>query len=204
MTSTEPAPRRGRVGVGIVIAIAVGIGIGALTAYTQGWLSNGSSSLANSAGPWSLAAFLVARHQRRLVPAVAAAMVTLACCELGYVLATEVRGGATSRSTVVFWITAAIFAGPPIGVAGSWSTQLDRRRGIGFAVIGGVLLGEGAYGWSTIADTTDWRYWAVEAVIGGLIVVGATARARRPVDAAAALAMGLLTAVVVLAAGRLV
>lgn len=65
---------------GGVVAIVVGLFVGALTAYAQGWLSDGLGSLANSAGPWSLAAFLVAMLTRR--PAVAAvwACVVLASC----------------------------------------------------------------------------------------------------------------------------
>jgi hypothetical protein len=83
---------------GLPLAVAIGLAVGALTAYGQGWLGDATTSLANSAGPWSVAAFLVARYSRRVVPAVAAAMLTLAFCEFGYVLATHVRGGAVSAS----------------------------------------------------------------------------------------------------------
>jgi hypothetical protein len=195
--------RRGLV-VGLMVAVAVGLAVGALTAYAQGWLGDSTSSLANSAGPWSLAAFLVARFNRRLAPAVIGAMLTLGFCEVGYALATNVRGGTNSTSTVVFWMTAALLAGPPLGVAGSWSVSEGVRRGLGVSVIGGVLLGEGVYGWTTLAETTEWRYWMVETVIGAAIVVVATARSRWPRDAALVLALGSLTAGVVLAAGRLV
>jgi hypothetical protein len=200
---SSPSVPRPQLAVGWAVAIAVGLGVGALTAFGQGWLSDATSSLSNSAGPWSLAAFLVARYNRRLLPAVVAAMLTLACCELGYALATEIRGGTNSTSTVVFWLTAAVLAGPPIGVAGAWSTERGVRRGVGFAVIGGVLLGEGVYGWSTVADTTDWRYWMVEVVIGATIVAFATVRSRWPLHATAALGTGVLTAAVVFATGRL-
>jgi hypothetical protein len=202
----QPSPsvnRRG-LGVGLSAAVAVGVGAGALTAYGQGWLSDATTSLANSAGPWSVAAFLVARYNRRLAPAVSAAMLTLACCELGYALATELRGGTNATSTVVFWLTAAVLAGPPLGVAAAWSTETGLRRGVGLSVLGGVLLGEGLYGWSTVADTTDWRYWALEVAIGALVISFAVARRQRSVHAAFALATGVLTAAVVFAFGRLV
>ena len=194
---------RVRLAVRLLIAIGVGVGVGAATAFGQGALSDASTSLANSAGPWCVAAFLVARHNRRFGPAIVGAMLTLACCELGYVLANELRSVASARSTVVFWLTAAIFAGPPVGVAGYWSTQSSWRRGTGLAVLGGVLLGEGVYGWSTVSDTTDWRYWALEATIGAFVIVGAAVRTRRPIDATLSLVAGLATAAVVLLAGRL-
>jgi hypothetical protein len=185
------------------VAVAVGLGVGAITAYGQAWLSDSTTSLVNSAGPWSVAAFLVARFNRRVPLAVVAAMLTLACCELGYALATELRGGTNSGSTVAFWLTAAALAGPPLGIAGAWSTETGVRRGVGISVVGGVLLGEGAYGWSTIADTTDWRYWAIELVIGALVIVFAIARSKWPLDATLTLATGVLAALVVFAFGRL-
>jgi hypothetical protein len=138
-----------------------------------------------------------------MMPAVVAATLTLACCELSYVLATEVRGGTSAASTVVFWLTAAVLAGPPLGVAGAWSTETGPRRGVGLSALGGVLLGEGLYGWSTIANTTDWRYWAVEVATGVVVIAIAAAHTRRPVPATLCVATGALTAAVVFAFGRL-
>jgi hypothetical protein len=190
--------------VGLTVAIATGVLIGGLTAYGQGWLSDATTSLANSAGPWSLAAFLVARYNRRVVTAAIAAMLTLASCELGYAIATELRGGSNSTTTVTFWLIAAALAGPPIGIAGAWSTGRGLRRGIGFAVIGGVLLGEGLYGWTTVAETTDWRYWAVESLIGIAIISMAVKRSQWPRHALATIAVATVTAATVIAFGRLV
>lgn len=199
-TSASLSPR---MIVGLPLAIAVGIAVGTLTAYGQGWLGDSTTSLANSAGPWSAAAFLVARYNRRLVIAAVAAMFTLASCELGYAIANEIRGGSNSTTTIVFWLTAAVLAGPPLGIAAAWSTRGGIRRGIGFAVIGGVLIGEGAYGWTTVADTTDWRYWAVELLTGVIVVAVASMRGRRVIYALATIATGALTALVVFAVGRL-
>jgi Family of unknown function (DUF6518) len=204
--SSEPAAasrRRGLPAVpGLAVAVAVGLLVGALTAYAQGWLGDSTNSLANSAGPWSVAAFLVARSNRWLVTSIVAAMLTLASCELGYAIATDVRGGSNSTSTVVFWLIAAMLAGPPLGIAGAWSTRRGMRRGIGVAVIGGVLIGEGVYGWTTVADTTDWRYWAVEAAIGAAVVVVAVQRCERLRHALVAVAMAMATAGVVFVVGR--
>ena len=185
------------VGLSIVV-------VGVLTAYGQGWFGDATASLANSAGPWSLTAFLVARTCPRWPAAIVCAVSTLSCCELGYALATEVRGGSNAASTVTFWLVAALLAGPPLGVAGTWSSGAGMRRGVGFAVIGGVLVGEGVYGWTTIADTTDWRYWAVEVAVGVIVVAVAVAASRRARVSLGTVAMAAATALVVFGAARLV
>jgi hypothetical protein len=189
----------------MTIAIVVGLVVGGVTAYAQGWLSGGTSSLANSAGPWSLAAFAVARYARRPVTACAAAVLTLASCELGYVIATEIRGGSNASSTIVFWLTASVLAGVPLGLAGSLSTMGGVRRSVGVAVIAGVLIGEGVYGWTEIADTTDWRYWAMDIVVG-VAIIACTASMSRPLvyHCVVLVTVALMTAVVVYGSARLV
>lgn len=187
----------------LLAAVVSGLGVGALTAYGQGWLGDSTSSLANSAGPWSLAAFVVARYGRRVVPAVAAATVTLACSEVGYALATEVRGGSNATSTVVFWLTAAVLAGPPLGIAAAWSRRRGALRCVGFGVIAGVLVGEGIYGWTTVADTTDWRYWAVELIVGVGIAGVIAVRSRQLVGVAVVAGSTAMTAIVVFTTARL-
>jgi hypothetical protein len=155
----------------VLVGLAAGILVGALTSPLQGWLADSASSLANSAGTWSLIAFLVARRSSNVVVGALVAAVALAMCELGYVLATEVRGGSNATSTVAFWIAAAVLAGPPLGVAAVWSREPHSlRHGAGFGVISGVLLGEGVYGLTKISDTTDWRYWSAEIVVAVGIV----------------------------------
>lgn len=187
----------------VSLAVAVGLAVGIATAYLQGWLGDELASLANSAGPWSLAAFLVARLDRRVWLAVVTATLTLACCEVGYAMANDLRGGSNATSTVMFWLTAAALAGPPLGVAAAWSASTGHRRAIGWAVIGGVLVGEGVYGWTTVADTTDWRYWAVETALGAMIAVWAVVTGRSAGGRALAASAAVATAVVVLATARL-
>lgn len=159
-------------------AVIVGLVVGGMTAYAQGWLTDGLGSLANSAGPWSLAAFLVAMLTCR--PGVAAfwAVLVLGACEIGYVMATEIRGGSNATSTIAFWLTAAILAGPPLGVAGSWTRQGTWWFGasVGPAVLAGVLIGEPTYALSTIAETTTPAYWVGELLVGVAVVVAACVR----------------------------
>ena len=127
--------------------------------------------------------------------------VTLAMCELGYVLATEVRGGSNATSTVAFWIAAAILAGPPLGVAALWSrASRPLRRGAGFGVISGVLIGEGVYGLTKISDSTDWRYWSAEIAVAAVIVGWVALRNRSVRVIGSCIAVAGAAAVVVFAA----
>lgn len=183
--------------------IIIGGAVGVLTAYGQGWLDGGLSSAANSAGPWSLTAFLVARSRRTIVLGAVAAMVTLWCCELGYALATVVRGDSNATATVMFWLVAGLLAGLPLGIAAVWSTRGRLWEAVGFAVLAGVFVGEGAYGWTTVAETTDWRYWAFELVTGVLLLAWTLVRGRALRESAAAIATAAIVAGAVLAAGRL-
>lgn len=182
----------------LALAAGAGLIVGMLTAYGQGWLGHSTGSLVNSAGPWSLAAFAMARLQRRRVAwVIASAVAVLVMSEVGYVVAAEIRGDASSTSTIRFWLTAAVLAGPPLGVAASWSTRRNPWRAMGIAVVGGVLIGEAAYGWIEISDTTEWRYWAVELAVGLIVVTAAVIEARRPLHSWIAAMSGAATAAVV-------
>ena len=197
---SAPTDRPSAVNV-VLVGLAAGLVVGALTSPLQGWLADSASSLANSAGTWSLVAFLVAGRSPTAVVGALVGAVTLAMCELGYVLATEVRGGSSATSTVAFWIAAAVLAGPPLGVAALWSrASHPLRRGAGFGVIGGVLFGEGIYGLTKISDTTDWRYWSAEIAVAAGIVGWVALRNRSGRVIGSCIAVATAAAVVVFAA----
>ena len=200
--SPHSAPRLASALNAIAVGLVAGLVVGMLTSPLQSWLSDSTSSLANSAGTWSLVAFFVARRSPSATVGALGAAVTLAMSELGYVLATAIRGGTSSTSTVVFWIVAAALAGPPLGVAAVWSRQPNPwRRGAGFGVVVGVLVGEGIYGLTKIADTTDGRYWTAEIAVAVAIVVVVAWRHRSAVVIAGCLALaGAAAAVVYVAA----
>ena len=106
------------------------------------------------------------------------AVLVLASCEVGYASATEIRGGSNATSTVMFWLTAAVLAGPPLGVAAAWTRRGRWSFGAsaGPAVLAGVLIGEPTYALSTIADTTTPAYWVGELLVGIAVVVLACVR----------------------------
>lgn len=184
-----------------VIAVLVGLAVGAFTAYGQGWLGDSFGSLVNSAGPWSVAAFLVARMSRSIWVGALTAAITLAMCELGYVLANNIRDVPSSRSTIVFWLTAALLAGPPLGVAGVWSRHESKvRAAVGWGVISGVLIGEGTYGLARLTNTTNSTYWLVELVLGVALLTVVLIRLRSVHAALAGAGVAAVAAGTVLAA----
>ena len=159
--------------------MVIGLLVGGITAYGQGWIGDSLGSAVNSAGPWSVAAFMVARPMRSWFGGAASAAVTLAMCEVGYVIANNIRGVPYATSTLVFWLMAAALAGPPLGVAGVWSRHTaPLPTAAGFGVICGVLIGEGSYGLARLTGSTDWRYWLGEVAIGVVILGVVFARAR--------------------------
>ena len=160
-----------------------GIAIGVITSFGQSALPDEVRSLANSAGAWSLAAFLLCLANRNPRLGLVLGPVALAAMLLGYDVATVVRGFAVSRSTIVFWGLAAVVVGPVLGVGAAWARGTDPRRvALGVAPIAGILVGEAIYGLTSIADATFGPYWVAQAVVG-LAAIGWVAlrtRSRRP------------------------
>jgi hypothetical protein len=182
----------------------VGLLVGGITAFGQGWIGDSLGSAVNSAGPWSVAAFVVARPLRTWFGGAASAAATLAMCEVGYVIANDIRGVPSANSTVVFWLMAAVLAGPPLGVAGVWSRHAaPLRAAAGFGVICGVLIGEGSYGLARLTGSTDSRYWLGEIAIGVVILGVVLSRTRRVHAALAGSGVAAACAGVVFAAAIL-
>ncbi|MFC3996968.1 DUF6518 family protein [Nocardiopsis sediminis] len=148
-------------------ALAAGLLVGLATSFGQGLLPDHLNSLANSSGSWSLIAFLVATACPR--PRVAAAMGVLALLAMvaGYDIASGLRGYATSLGASAFWLVAAVAVGPFLGLGGSAVRTRSQFAPAAIGAMSGVLVGEGAYGLTVIADTTSPPYW------WGSIAVGA-------------------------------
>lgn len=150
-----------------VIVVVTALALGVLTAYAQGWLPQQMGSLANSAGSWALAACalsLLASSDRQ---AALFGCVSLLGLLAGYVLGAQIMGYPSSRTTVLFWGGAAVLAGPVLGIASHWlKTRRDLLAAIGAGVVSGVLVGEGIYGLTRIADTTFPPYWWGEILVG--------------------------------------
>jgi hypothetical protein len=175
--ATEANDRSGP-GLGALIAI-VGVGglmVGALTSVGQGSLPEALGSLANSAGSWSLAAFVLTLANRVPWRGAILGALALAAMVVGYAVATEMRGFPMSMRLVAFWGLAALTVGPALGVGAAWTRGPDlTRRALAAGLLGGILIGEAAYGLTVVADTTSPAYWIVQALTGVVIVVGSCA-----------------------------
>jgi hypothetical protein len=183
--------------------LIVGLAVGGVTAPAQGWLPDNFGSLANSAGPWALVAFLVALTTRRVSLSALGAALALMAMEIGYAISTVIRGGSNSSSTVAFWLVAALIAGPAVGVAAAWTRSGHPvRTGLGIGLITGVLVGEGIHGLTAVADTTYPPYWIGEIAAGAVVLVVGSLVPRKPLTLAAALGSAAIVAAVVVAAAK--
>ncbi len=83
---------------------------------------------------------------------------------------------ATSRAPRI------LIVGPALGVGAAWVRGVNLVRiGAGTAAIAGILIGEGAYGLTRIADTTPGGYWAAQIAVGLAIVIAiSVTRLRTP------------------------
>ena len=174
---------------------AGGFAVGMLTSFGQAVLPFEMASLANSAGAWSLAAFLLCLCNAVPSRGLLLGFLALAGMLAGYFVATELRGFPTGRSLVLFWGVAAIVVGPVLGVGAAWVRGTERRRvAAGAAAIAGILVGEGAYGLTIVAGTTSPVYWALQVVLGlGIVIWLSATRLREPASIALCI---VLTAVV--------
>jgi Family of unknown function (DUF6518) len=184
------AARLGFVGV-------VGVSLGVLTAYAQEWLPPELGSIANSAGSWALVAFLLAMLLATGARGGAViGSLALVALLVGYVLGANARGVSAGSSLIVFWGAAALLAGPLVGICGFWAKSGQTLRpAIGVGLMSGILIGEGIYGLTFIADTTYAPYWWVETATGILLAAWVLSRGpdrlqKAPVTAA----VGALTA----------
>lgn len=168
---------------GAAVSAVAGFAIGVLTSFGQGFLPGTLSSVANSAGSWSLAAFglALALADRRPARGAVIGAIALAAMLAGYVAASAVRGIPSSAFTILFWTAAAVVVGPVVGVGGAWVRSGEpRRAAVGIAPIAGILIGEGVYGLTTIADTTSSVYWTISLVVGAALVLASAGRLRAP------------------------
>jgi hypothetical protein len=177
-------------------AVGAGLLTGFLTSYAQGLLPHGLAPLANSAGSWSLVAFLLGMlSPRPWVSAIAGAL-SLAAMVLGYDIASVLRGFSASPGGTFFWLTAAALVGPVLGWGGNALRTRSRLAPLAAGAMSGVLVGEGVYGLLYIADTTSPVYWSCSIAVGAAFLGWAAIR-RCPAPRPRSLALAGGTAAVV-------
>jgi hypothetical protein len=196
--SSQRADETGPADTRILLLVAVlGLFGGLLSAFGQQWLPDNAASLANSVGSWGLVAFVLALLPRRQQSAAFAGGLALASLVTGYYMTNQLRGYPASSRTVLFWLVAAVVAGPLLGLAAHWLRHNRRpHASIGAGLVSGMLIGEGIYGLRYISDTTYPPYWRGEIIVGALtLALTVGVRLRSTTTAALALVTTAITAV---------
>lgn len=199
----------GRLSRSLPAVAVVAVILGALTSVGQTVLPDQARSLANSSGSWVSVAFAAALlvagppRPRRSSPAAVAEAALAGAIALwgllaGYVVTAHLRDYPMSSFYLMFWTVAGALVGPIVGIAAAWVRgAVAWRAGLGAGVVGGVVLGEAAYGLTVVAATTSPVYWVVQAAAGlGLLVVVARRRDRSATGAALATAAVVASAFV--------
>lgn len=183
----------------------LGLTFGVATAYAQAWLPHEVGSLANSVGSWALLAFLLALLGTSPGAATLLGLTALVTLIAGYVLGASVRGDPSSSSLIAFWGLASLVTGPVLGLSAYWvRTDRGHLGAAGIGVMSGILIGEGVYGLSTIADTTYPPYWSGQIVVGVVVLASVTIHRRTQLShVAVAVACSLLVAISFVAVYRL-
>ncbi|OOB90533.1 DUF6518 family protein [Rathayibacter sp. VKM Ac-2630] len=152
----------------LALVVGGGLLLGAATSLLQTVLPPALNSFANSSGGWSMLVFALVRLA--LVRPVAGAVLGLlsffAMLE-GYDLVTGWRGfGWSPPFSDPFWLLA-VPAGPILGAAAALTLHgTTAWRVLAVAPLSGVLIGEGVWALSAVADTTSPVYWWLEIVLG--------------------------------------
>jgi hypothetical protein len=167
--------------------------LGVCTDYGQTFLPGQSNSLANSAGPWVLAAFVLTFGARGPKQAALQGALVLVLLEMGYVVAAYLRGYSSAETTTMFWLTAGVVVGPVIGLAAHWvRCGASSQAAAGAGCLSGVLVGEGCY---TLIELNTPVYGLGEIVLGAvLLAVFGRRRFAEPNGAALAVAVTVLLA----------
>jgi Family of unknown function (DUF6518) len=134
--------------VGAGGATLAGLAAGGLTAYLQGVVPAGWSTIANSGAVWTVVAFAVAAIAGRTRgTAIAAGLLALLGEVAGYYLyLAQVLHIPATDSEQVLWTMAAMWIGPLAGLGAflaRWGSARERMSTL--LVLAGVLAGEGAY-----------------------------------------------------------
>jgi hypothetical protein len=184
---------------GAALATVIGLALGALTDIGQSRLPWYAGSLANSAGSWVLATFLVALGGSRIRQSIGRGGLCLVGLNIGFYLTAAARGIPLSASSVVFWVTAALIFGPIVGLAAGWVRHGGAIfAGTGAGILAGFLAGESIYALRYLSQSTTPGYWESQLLVAAALgVVLAWRRSRWPVALfASALACTVVAGVV--------
>jgi len=180
----------------IVITVGIALAAGAITPFAQQYLPEWLSSLANASGSWTMIGLLAVyvSRARGLLAAVLGATALVLLNE-AYSAVSSARGYPYVGGFASQWTYVALVAGPIVGLAASWlrwSRPNPLLVALAVAAPSAVLIGEGIYGLTLIADSTSPVYWCLQ-IAGGVAFVTIVAvrmlRSREYIALAAALTL---------------
>jgi hypothetical protein len=94
-------------------------------------------------------------------------VLSLAASEIGYVAMAATGGFGSAPTTLVFWLSAAVFFGPPVGCAAYfWRKGAAPWGGLGGGLVAGIVGGEGLAAYLTVRDTTSGAHWVAQVLVG--------------------------------------
>jgi len=168
------------VGLATAVALLGGLLIGGLTSFGQLVLPPWVNSLSNSAGGWTMFAFLLVWLGRaRPLLATLLGVVAFEALSEGYGFVSRARDIPYSAPFGSIWAIVGFVTGPVLGVAASLTRYGSPLwRALGVTPLSAVLLGEGIYGLRELAETTSPVYWAIEAVLSVVFLAIAVATTR--------------------------
>ncbi len=166
----KPAGRLSGTWTRVAVVIVVSFLSGMLTFFAQGLLPDAVSSFANSASGWTFVTVLVLAWVRvRTAFASVLGATSFVLLTLGYSASAHLQDLAYDPT---LFVVVGVLVGPFVGIATSWlRAESAWQAAAGTALLSGIGLGEGAYGLTMVAGTTNPVYWSLVGVIGlGLLV----------------------------------
>lgn len=150
-----PGTAPGRAVTATLAALLGGMALGALDDALATWWAWAAHSLANSAGAWVLACFLVAWFAKTTRGAATRGLACLVGLVAGFYLVAPLHTPPPSNGLLPFWLVVAAIVGPLIGLAAG-TARRGRPR------------------WATVAAVTVGSVIAVDALLQGISGKGAS------------------------------
>jgi Family of unknown function (DUF6518) len=173
-TASGPVtPRWRRVGLPVLIVLVGSVIVGALTSPAQQYLPDAVASFANSAGGWSMFAFLLVWLSRsRVVLGAVLGAIAFTLMVESYGEVSALRGYFFAAPFTSYWDAIGLVAGPILGAGAALVRHGSRRMAIlSVAVLSSVMVSESLYGLTAIRSSTSPIYWSLQiaAAIGFLV-----------------------------------
>jgi hypothetical protein len=191
--SSSVAPPAARLAARLAVVLVAALALGGLTSLGQTLLPDEVSSLANSVTGWTLPTIaLVLLTSRSFGEAAASGALSFIALTFGYAVVSTLRGFTFDPLT---WAVIGLLAGPVVGVATFALRGRPMQAALGGGLLAGLVIGEGVYGLTEVADTTSPVYWWMAIAVGAALLLTMIARLRAARPALVLVSVAALTAI---------